>query len=74
MPTRAWINVLAGRASDGATRCVGLIEAGEPVALTDSSTPNPLLHADADFDRTRLLHCASDLLTGFDFQQRLEHR
>lgn len=33
--TSVWIDVLAGRGRDVAMRCVGLIEAGEPVALTD---------------------------------------
>lgn len=33
--TSVWVDVLAGRGSDAATRCVGLIESGEPVALTD---------------------------------------
>lgn len=33
--TSVWIDVLNGADSRGARRCVGLIEAGEPVALTD---------------------------------------
>ncbi len=33
--TSVWIDVLAGRDSDAAIRCAGLLEAGEPVALTD---------------------------------------
>jgi predicted nucleic acid-binding protein len=33
--TSVWIDVLAGRDSDPASRCVRLIENGEPVALTD---------------------------------------
>jgi predicted nucleic acid-binding protein len=33
--TSVWIDVLAGRETSQAVRCVGLIEGGEPVALTD---------------------------------------
>ena len=33
--TSVWIDVLAGRRTRQALRCVGLIESGEPVALTD---------------------------------------
>lgn len=33
--TSVWIDVLAGRRTRQARRCVELIEAGEPVALTD---------------------------------------
>lgn len=33
--TSVWIDVLRGRATRQAQRCVELIEAGEPVALTD---------------------------------------
>ncbi len=33
--TSVWIDVLTDRPSDAATRCVELIERGEPVALTD---------------------------------------
>ena len=33
--TSVWIDVLNGTDSPGATTCVGLIERGEPVALTD---------------------------------------
>jgi predicted nucleic acid-binding protein len=33
--TSVWVDVLAGRGSEQADRCVDLIEAGEPVALTD---------------------------------------
>lgn len=33
--TSVWIDVLAGRDSEPATTCVGLIENGDPVALTD---------------------------------------
>lgn len=33
--TSVWIDVLAERDSEAALRCVALIEAGQPVALTD---------------------------------------
>jgi predicted nucleic acid-binding protein len=33
--TSVWIDVLAGRRTKQARRCVALIEGGEPVALTD---------------------------------------
>jgi predicted nucleic acid-binding protein len=33
--TSVWIDVLAGRRTKQALRCVALIEGGEPVALTD---------------------------------------
>jgi predicted nucleic acid-binding protein len=33
--TSVWIDVLAGRDTDAAIRCVALIENGEPVALTE---------------------------------------
>lgn len=33
--TSVWIDVLSGRRTRAAQRCVGLIEGGEPVALTD---------------------------------------
>jgi predicted nucleic acid-binding protein len=33
--TGVWIDVLAGRDTDAAVRCVTLIENGEPVALTE---------------------------------------
>lgn len=33
--TSVWVDVLNGTASSGAATCIGLLEAGKPVALTD---------------------------------------